>query len=89
MKPIERAALNEDLTVLVLGGGFSGLVTSVHLVENGITNFKLIEKGGDFGGTWVGGSHALDRTTSDFGNVTTTVLESLVGLLLASIFIWL
>jgi cation diffusion facilitator CzcD-associated flavoprotein CzcO len=51
VKPIERAAINEDLTVLVLGGGFSGMVTSVHLVENGITNFKIIEKGGDFGGT--------------------------------------
>lgn len=37
--------------MLVLGGGFSGMVSTIKLLEAGITDVKIIEKGGDFGGT--------------------------------------
>ena len=48
----DREPLNEDADVVVVGGGFAGLMTCVRLKMAGIENFRLIEKGGDFGGTW-------------------------------------
>jgi len=48
----EREPLDLDLDVVVIGGGFSGLMTAARLKERGVNNFRLIESGGDFGGTW-------------------------------------
>jgi hypothetical protein len=50
--PLVREAIEKETKVLIIGGGFGGLVTAVNLKENGITDFLLVEKGGDFGGTW-------------------------------------
>ncbi len=47
-----RAALQEELDALVVGGGFGGLLAAARLKEAGITNIRIVEKGGDFGGTW-------------------------------------
>jgi cyclohexanone monooxygenase len=47
-----RAALHEELDVLIIGGGFGGQLAAVRLQEVGITNFRIVEKAGDFGGTW-------------------------------------
>ena len=47
-----RPALQEDIDVLIVGGGFGGMLAAVRLQEAGITNFRIIEKAGDFGGTW-------------------------------------
>jgi cyclohexanone monooxygenase len=47
-----RAPLTDDVDVVVIGGGFGGLLTGARLREAGIDNVRLIEKGGDFGGTW-------------------------------------
>jgi cyclohexanone monooxygenase len=47
-----RAALAEETEVAIIGGGFSGLLAAVRLVEAGIEDLRLIETGGDFGGTW-------------------------------------
>lgn len=49
---IEREALEEDIEVAVLGGGFGGMLISARLKEAGIDNIRIIEKAGDFGGTW-------------------------------------
>ena len=35
-----------------IGGGFAGLITGARLAQAGIDDFRIIEKGGDFGGTW-------------------------------------
>ncbi len=35
-----------------IGGGFAGLVTGAKLKAAGIDDVRIIEKGGDFGGTW-------------------------------------
>jgi cation diffusion facilitator CzcD-associated flavoprotein CzcO len=51
-EPVERAPFNDDVTVAVIGGGFAGLITAARLTEAGIDDFRIIEKGGDFGGTW-------------------------------------
>lgn len=48
----ERDPLNLTIEVAIIGGGFSGLMTAARLKERGITDFKVIEAGGDFGGTW-------------------------------------
>jgi cation diffusion facilitator CzcD-associated flavoprotein CzcO len=47
-----RDALHEELDVVIIGGGFGGMLAAVRLREAGITNFRIIEKAGDFGGTW-------------------------------------
>jgi len=38
--------------VLVIGGGFGGLLAAARLREAGAERIRIIEKGGDFGGTW-------------------------------------
>ena len=48
----ERAPVREDVEVVILGGGFSGLLAGARLQEAGISDFRIVEKGGDFGGTW-------------------------------------
>jgi cyclohexanone monooxygenase len=49
---IERDPLSDDTEVIVIGGGFGGLLAGARLREHGVTSIRLIEKGGDFGGTW-------------------------------------
>ncbi len=53
---IERASTREPLAdevdVVLVGGGFGGLLTGAHLRERGVQDVRIIEKGGDFGGTW-------------------------------------
>ncbi len=48
----KRAALTDEIEVAVIGGGFGGLLAGARLREAGIDNVRMIEKGGDFGGTW-------------------------------------
>jgi cyclohexanone monooxygenase len=48
----DRPPLIDDITVAIIGGGFAGLITGARLTEAGIDDFRIIEKGGDFGGTW-------------------------------------
>ena len=40
----------KDATVLVLGGGVSGVIAAKTLMEKGITNFKIIEARDEIGG---------------------------------------
>ena len=47
-----REPVCDHVTFAFIGGGFSGLVTGARLVEAGISDVRIIEKGGDFGGTW-------------------------------------
>jgi cation diffusion facilitator CzcD-associated flavoprotein CzcO len=47
-----RDPLVDDVDVVVIGGGFGGLLTGARLREAGIKDIRIIEKGGDFGGTW-------------------------------------
>jgi cation diffusion facilitator CzcD-associated flavoprotein CzcO len=47
-----REALNEELDVAILGGGWTGLLAGFHLHQAGVENFRHIEHGGDFGGVW-------------------------------------
>ncbi|TDD46613.1 NAD(P)/FAD-dependent oxidoreductase [Nonomuraea terrae] len=48
----ERAPKTDHVTVAFIGGGFAGLVTGARLKEAGVEDVRIVEKGGDFGGTW-------------------------------------
>ena len=48
----QRAPLTDDVEVAVIGGGFGGLLSGARLREAGVESVRVIEKGGDFGGTW-------------------------------------
>ena len=50
--PIDRGPLFTEVDVVVIGGGFGGLLAGARLKEAGISDVHIIEKGGDFGGTW-------------------------------------
>ena len=47
-----REPVVEEATVVIVGGGFAGMLTAIDLVKHGITKFRIVEKAGDFGGTW-------------------------------------
>jgi cyclohexanone monooxygenase len=48
----ERAPLFDEVEVIVIGGGFGGQLAAARLKEAGVADVRIIEKGGDFGGTW-------------------------------------
>jgi cyclohexanone monooxygenase len=50
--PIEREPLTDAVDVVIIGGGFGGLLAGARLREAGVEDIRVIEKGGDFGGTW-------------------------------------
>ena len=51
-KTVEREPLTDDVDVVIIGGGFGGLITGARFRELGINSIRIIEKGSDFGGTW-------------------------------------
>jgi cation diffusion facilitator CzcD-associated flavoprotein CzcO len=47
-----REPLTDAVDVVIIGGGFGGLLAGARLREAGVKDIRVIEKGGDFGGTW-------------------------------------
>jgi cyclohexanone monooxygenase len=47
-----RAPLFDEVEIVVIGGGFGGLLAGARLREAGFDDIRIIENGGDFGGTW-------------------------------------
>lgn len=47
-----RDPVREDVDVVVIGGGFAGLVTGARLKEAGVDDVWIIDKAGDVGGVW-------------------------------------
>lgn len=47
-----REALKDHVEFLFLGGGFAGLTVCARLKQAGVTNMRILESGGDFGGVW-------------------------------------
>ncbi|MDG9727740.1 MULTISPECIES: flavin-containing monooxygenase [unclassified Streptomyces] len=48
----EREPLRDIVDVAVVGGGFGGILAGARLRQQGVERVRIIEKGGDFGGTW-------------------------------------
>lgn len=48
----QRDPVEEETEVVIVGGGYGAQVVAVRLIEAGVTNLRIIEKAGDFGGTW-------------------------------------
>jgi cation diffusion facilitator CzcD-associated flavoprotein CzcO len=52
VEPTVRAPLSDEVDVVVVGGGFGGLLAGARLRQAGVESLRIVEKGGDFGGTW-------------------------------------
>ena len=50
--PFDREAVDDAVDVLVVGGGFGGLLAAARLREAGADRIRIVEAGGDVGGTW-------------------------------------
>ncbi len=51
-RPVERVPVVREADVVIVGGGFGGLLAGVHLRKAGVRDIVTIDKAGDFGGTW-------------------------------------
>ncbi len=49
---IHREPLKDEVEVVIIGGGFGGLLAAARLREAGFGDIRVIEKASDFGGTW-------------------------------------
>ena len=47
-----RDPLTDEVDACIIGAGFGGLLAGARLREAGIDGIRLVEKGGDVGGTW-------------------------------------
>ncbi|GGX30943.1 flavin-containing monooxygenase [Streptomyces lomondensis] len=47
-----REPLTDRVEVVIVGGGLGGLIAGARLRQAGVESIRVIEKGGDFGGTW-------------------------------------
>ena len=48
----DREPLDIEIDALVIGGGFGGLLAGAELRKVGLSDIRIIEKGGRLGGTW-------------------------------------
>ena len=48
----EREPLTDEVEVVVIGGGFGGLLAAARLRQAGVEDLRMIDPAGDFGGTW-------------------------------------
>lgn len=48
----KRKPLHDHTKVVIAGGGFGGLLVGARLNEAGVTDVRIIDVAGDFGGTW-------------------------------------
>ncbi|KAF2436542.1 putative monooxygenase [Tothia fuscella] len=51
-KSFTRAPIITNVGAVIVGGGYGGILCAVRLVQKGFTDFVIVEKGGDIGGTW-------------------------------------
>ncbi len=47
-----RDPVVDEVDVVIIGAGFAGMLTAAHLQQAGVHSFRMIDKAGDFGGTW-------------------------------------
>jgi cation diffusion facilitator CzcD-associated flavoprotein CzcO len=47
-----REPVRDRVEVVIVGGGFGGLLAAARLRQAGVESIRVIDRGGDFGGTW-------------------------------------
>jgi cation diffusion facilitator CzcD-associated flavoprotein CzcO len=50
--PVSRGPVDCETDVAVIGGGWGGILAGAYLRKHGISDIRIIEKGGSFGGVW-------------------------------------
>ena len=50
--PAPRDTVCEDVEVVIVGGGFGGLIAGTLLRKAGVESIRIIDRAADFGGTW-------------------------------------
>jgi len=51
-RAMTREPLEDEVEVVIIGGGIGGLLTGARLREAGVEDIRIIEKASEFGGTW-------------------------------------
>ena len=51
-EPLQRDPIVAEHEVVIVGGGFGGMLEAAHLRKRGIDDFAIVEAAADFGGTW-------------------------------------
>lgn len=64
LETIKREPVKESCDVVIVGGGYGGLIMAVELLQAGIEDFRIVEKASDFGGTWYWYVHVCDEMHS-------------------------
>jgi cation diffusion facilitator CzcD-associated flavoprotein CzcO len=49
---VPRDSLHDEVDVVILGGGWTGILEAYHLTQAGVTDFRVIDHAGNYGGTW-------------------------------------
>jgi cation diffusion facilitator CzcD-associated flavoprotein CzcO len=49
---VEREPVTDHVTFAFVGGGFAGLLVGARLKEAGVDDVRIVDRAGDFGGTW-------------------------------------
>ncbi|MCP3765667.1 NAD(P)/FAD-dependent oxidoreductase [Streptomyces sp. MAR25Y5] len=49
---VGREPLRDTVDVAVVGGGFGGILAGARMRQRGVESVRIVETGGDFGGTW-------------------------------------
>ena len=50
--PFVREPLTDEVEFAIIGGGYGGLLAGARLREAGVESIRIIDRAGDFGGTW-------------------------------------
>ena len=68
-KPLQRESLHENVDVVIVGGGFGGQLAAARLKQNGIENFRIIEKAGDLAAPGTGTDIPARSVTSSLTSI--------------------
>jgi len=50
--PLDRAPVKDERDVIIIGGGWVGMMTAARLKQAGVDDIRIIDSAADFGGTW-------------------------------------